>query len=68
MNAVTHAIVLFEIAFAVGLWFAATQRTVARVGLVAWPLVGMVAGEPFWGLTMASLALAAAITPPPAAA
>lgn len=68
MNAVTHGIVLFEIVFAVGLWFNATQRTVARVGLVAWPLVGMIAGEPLWGLTMAVLATPAAIMPPPEAA
>jgi hypothetical protein len=52
-NAITHAIMFFEIVFAAGIWFAATQRTVARVGLLAWPLIGLVAGEPLWGLVMA---------------
>lgn len=52
-NAVTHAITLFELVFAVGLWWAPTQAAVARLGLVAWPLVGLLAGEPFWGLAMA---------------
>ena len=52
-NFVTHAITGFEVAFAVGLWFAATQTIVARIGLVAWPLIGVLAGEPWWGLAMA---------------
>ena len=52
-NLVTHAITGFEMAFAVGLWFAATQTIVARIGLVAWPLIGVLAGEPSWGLAMA---------------
>jgi hypothetical protein len=53
MNLVTHAIVGFEILFAGGLWFDATRRLVARAGIVAWPLIGILAGEPFWGLAMA---------------
>lgn len=53
MNLVTHAIVGFEILFAGGLWFDATRRLVARAGIVAWPLIGVLAGEPFWGLAMA---------------
>ena len=57
-NAVTHAIPGFEIAFAVGIWFTATQQTVARIGLVAWPLIGVLAGEPLWGLVMAVYAAA----------
>ncbi len=57
-NAMTHAIMFFEIVFAAGIWFAATQRTVARVGLLAWPLIGLVAGEPLWGLVMAVYAAA----------
>ncbi len=57
MNLVTHAIVGFEVVFAVGLWFAATQRTVARMGLLAWPLVGVLAGEPLWGLSMGIFAV-----------
>lgn len=57
MNLVTHAIVVFEIAFAVGLWFPTMRRVVVLAALVAWPLVGMVAGEPLWGLAMAVLAV-----------
>ena len=53
MNLVTHAIVGFEILFAGGLWFDATRRLVARAGIVAWPLIGILAGEPFWGLALA---------------
>jgi hypothetical protein len=34
---------------------------VARVGLVGWPLVGLLAGEPFWGLAMALVALPLAV-------
>lgn len=59
-NAVTHAITGFEIAFAVGIWFTATQQTVARIGLVAWPLIGALAGEPLWGLVMAVYAVGVA--------
>lgn len=57
MNLVTHGIVVFEILFAAGLWFAAARRVVAPLGIVAWPLVGIVAGEPLWGLAMAVLAV-----------
>jgi hypothetical protein len=57
MNAVTHAIIGFEIAFAAGLWFAASRRHLARIGLVAWPLIGLVAGEPMWGIVMAAFCL-----------
>lgn len=57
VNLVTHATVLFEIAFAVGLWIPAVRRVVARAGLVAWPLIGLVAGEPFWGLAVAVLSV-----------
>jgi hypothetical protein len=53
MNLVTHAIVAFEAVFAIGLWFAASRQAVARAGLVAWPAIGILAGEPFWGLAMA---------------
>ena len=58
MNLLTHAITLFEIVFAIGLWCAPTQRIVALAGLVAWPLIGGLAGEPLWGLTMAIVSLA----------
>lgn len=62
-NLVTHGITLFEAVFAVGLWFAATQAAVARLGLVAWPLVGLVAGEPWWGIAMALFCIPAACPP-----
>jgi len=64
MNFVTHAIVAFEITFAAGLWFTATRRPVARVALLAWPLVGIVAGEPLWGLAMAIFAVPASVARP----
>jgi hypothetical protein len=57
-NLVTHSIVLFEVAFAVGVWNRWTRGPVARVGLFGWPLVGLVAGEPMWGAAMAILAWA----------
>lgn len=53
LNLVTHAIVAFEAAFAAGLWFAPTKALVARTGLVAWPLLGLLAGEPAWGAVLA---------------
>jgi hypothetical protein len=69
MNLVTHAIVGFEILFAGGLWFDATRRLVARAGIVAWPLIGILAGEPFWGLAMAIFCVPdATLLAPPAAA
>lgn len=52
-NLVTHGITAFEGVFAVGIWFTATQTSIARAGLVAWPLIGLVAGEPWWGIAMA---------------
>lgn len=65
MNLVTHAIPIFEIAFAVGIWPAATRTAVARVGLVAWPLIGVLAGEPLWGLTLAVMGAPAAVARTP---
>lgn len=61
MNLVTHAIPLFEILFAIGIWPAATRTAVARAGLVAWPLIGLLAGAPLWGLAVATLGLSAAL-------
>jgi len=61
LNLVTHAIVAFEIAFAVSLWFEPTRQAVAWVALVAWPLVGMLAGEPLWGAAMAIFAVPCAM-------
>jgi hypothetical protein len=60
-NLLTHGVSAFEILFAVGLWCGPTQRFVARVGLVGWPLVGLLAGEPLWGLAMALFALPLAV-------
>ncbi len=57
MNLVTHAIVVFEILFAAGIWFQATRRNVARVALVAWPVIGLLSGEPLWGIAMAVFAV-----------
>jgi hypothetical protein len=57
MNLVTHAIVAFEAVFALGLWFAASRQAVARAGLIAWPVIGILAGEPYWGFAMAIFAL-----------
>jgi hypothetical protein len=69
MNLVTHAIVGFEVLFAGGLWFDATRRLVARAGIVAWPLIGILAGEPFWGLALAIFCVPdTALLAPPAAA
>jgi hypothetical protein len=56
-NLLTHGVTAFEILFAIGLWCGPTQRLAARVGLVGWPLVGLLAGEPLWGLAMALFAL-----------
>ena len=53
MNVVTHGITAFEAVFAVGLWFAPTQVPLARAGLVAWPLIGLLVGEPLWGAALA---------------
>jgi hypothetical protein len=64
-NLVTHAIPLFEIAFAIGIWPAATRTACARAGLVFWPLVGLMAGEPAWGLAVATMGVPAALRPGP---
>lgn len=53
MNLVTHLIPAFEATFALGLWWSATRPIVARIGILAWPVIGVVVGEPFWGLAMA---------------
>lgn len=57
VNLVTHAIVGFEIVFAVGLWVPSMRRVVVPVALGAWPLIGLVAGEPLWGLALAVLSV-----------
>jgi len=60
-NLLTHGVTAFEIFFAIGLWCGPTQRFVARIGLMGWPLVGLLAGEPLWGLAMALFALPVAV-------
>lgn len=57
-NLLTHAITLFEIGFAAGVWPRRTRRTAALAGIVGWPVVGLLAGEPAWGTAMAILAVA----------
>jgi len=54
---VTHAIVAFEIMFAVGLWSTMTRKTVARLAVVVWPAIGLLAGEPLWGAALAVFAV-----------
>lgn len=63
MNLVTHAIVAFEIAFAAGVGIPSAWRVVVPAAVVGWPLVGLVAGEPTWGLALAVMSLAC--LPPP---
>ena len=63
-NLLTHGITTFEILFAVLLWYPPTQRMVARIGLVGWPLLGLLAGEPLWGLAVALFALPTALRSP----
>jgi hypothetical protein len=60
-NLLTHGITAFELLFVVGIWCAPTQRLAARIGLVAWPLLGMLAGEPWWGVAMALFAVPLAV-------
>ena len=62
-NLVTHLVTLVESCFAVGLWWLPTRRFVACGGLIAWPLVGLLAGEPYWGVTMALFGLPSAVEP-----
>jgi hypothetical protein len=64
MNLTTHAIVLFELAFAVGLWVNVTRRPLARLGLFAWPVVGLLVGEPYWGAAMAIFCVPEAVVEP----
>lgn len=70
MNLVTHAIPAFEIVFALGIWWPLVRRPLARAGLVAWPVIGVVVGEPWWGAALAAFCVAIALreSPAPAAA
>ncbi|MFN9272756.1 MAG: hypothetical protein ACK6DO_07020 [Planctomycetia bacterium] len=57
-NLVTHAIPLWELLFAAGIWFVPLRRLLIPAALVAWPLIGIIAGEPAWGLALAALSTA----------
>lgn len=57
-NLVTHAIPLWELLFAGGVWFVPCRRLLVSAALVAWPLIGIIAGEPYWGLAMAVISAA----------
>jgi hypothetical protein len=57
-NLITHAIPLWELLFAAGVWFVPLRRLLIPAALVAWPLIGLLAGEPYWGLAMAVLSTA----------
>lgn len=57
-NLLTHAITLFEIAFAAGVWVVGLRAGLVAAGLVAWPLIGWFAGDLAWGCGMATLGLA----------
>lgn len=57
-NLLTHAITLFEVAFAGGVWAFGVRGSVVALGLVAWPLIGWFSGDLAWGCGMATLGLA----------
>lgn len=61
-NIITHTITLFELLFIIGIWFSVSQTFVARLGFVAWPLIGLAAGELYWGISMMLLTLPMAYT------
>lgn len=63
-DAVTHAIALFEGAFTLGVAVPALRRVTGWIGIVGWLLVGVVAGEPWWGAAMAVFAVAVLVNPP----
>lgn len=57
-NFLTHAITLFEIAFAAGVWVTGLRGSIVVLAIVAWPLIGWLAGDLAWGCGMATLGLA----------
>jgi hypothetical protein len=63
MNGTTHAVTLFEALFAAGLGVPGLRRAVGWMGVGLWPVVGMLAGEPWWGAAMAAFAVAVAVVP-----
>jgi hypothetical protein len=52
-NVLTHGIILWEALVVGGIWFASTQKVIARAGLVIWPIVGILTACPLWGMVMA---------------
>jgi len=58
VNALTHAIVAFELAFAVLIWNGRIRPWLLAVGCVLWPLIGLITGSLSFALAMLSLNLA----------
>jgi len=56
-NLLSQGIVAWELFFAIAIFFAPTQRLVARTAVVAWPVIGLLIAEPIWGLTLACFTL-----------
>jgi hypothetical protein len=56
-NLLSQGIVAWELFFAIAIWFAPTQRLVARAAVMAWPVIGLLIAEPIWGLTLACFTL-----------
>ncbi len=52
-NVLTHGIILWEALVVGGIWFASTQKAIARAGLLIWPIVGVLTSCPLWGAVMA---------------
>lgn len=56
-NLLSQGIVLWELGFAASIWFAPTQRIVARTALLIWPVIGLLIAEPLWGLALTAFSL-----------
>jgi hypothetical protein len=56
-NVLTHGIILWEALVVGGIWFASTQKVIARAGLVIWPIVGILTACPLWGMVMAVMTI-----------
>ena len=56
-NVLTHGIILWEALVVGGIWFASTQKVIARAGLVIWPIVGVLTFCPLWGVVMAVMTI-----------
>jgi hypothetical protein len=62
VNVWTHAIVAFELAFAVLIWNRRVRPLLLTAGCILWPLTGLVTGSLSYALAMLSLNLAFART------